>query len=365
MDGYLICFGITYILAYMAEKLLKDNKKIGKLFLFLSLFVVCFVAGVRNTNVGKDVGVYVKGLIKWFNEENIIVNPIVSEPLFNLLVYITNKIGNINFVLFAIEVCIAGPIYYWAYKNKDRFSISFIILVFLMTMFARSLNLMRQCIAISFLLLSVYFYEKNDKKLCIIFYIIAISFHYTAVIGFLCFVVQNILKNEKSTTKEKIIQFISILIVIILGLLFFENIVKLLPVKYSGYLNSSHANLNNVISFSSLLKKFFWIIIGLIVYFSTTKRDNVLLLSVIYLLIDLLLFFSSIKIKPAGRLGYYFLYIGYLNFFPIFIKKFKQKKVITFLVTIVLFVLWYHMTVVNFKADATYPYTSTFVKFLN
>lgn len=60
MKGYIICFSIAMLFAYFANRAFKKDKKgTGILYLILSLFTVCFFAGVRSIEVGADITTYV------------------------------------------------------------------------------------------------------------------------------------------------------------------------------------------------------------------------------------------------------------------------------------------------------------------
>ena len=199
MKAYVICVVSTYIINLLAEIMLKKKHKfMGFLFLALSLFVFAFIAGVRDMYVGTDVRGYVVRLANLSTGKDFIsyIFSSDSHALFGVLVYVGYIFRNINFLLFCIEVIVCIPIYIYAYKVRDTLSLSLIIMVFALTMYCTSYNLIRQSIAISILILSYYYYSTDSKKKSYILVGIASLFHITGLVFLTVFFMNEIIKKK-------------------------------------------------------------------------------------------------------------------------------------------------------------------------
>ena len=166
MIPYLITFGITIILTYFAEILIKNKKKIlAFIIIGLSIFTLSFLAGVRNDEVGKDIGVYVTPVFEWAQEmefQDFIKRGDV-EIGYKIFVYIMTQIfNNHHYILFVMQAVISTAVYIFAYKNREKVSMTLMILTYLMIFYNDTLTMMRQSVAMGFLLVSIITFK--DKK---------------------------------------------------------------------------------------------------------------------------------------------------------------------------------------------------------
>lgn len=367
MKAYLLCFISTLLFAYLSEKCFKQEKKRkGIFFLLIALFIPCFIAGARALTVGRDVQSYFLVLFNGFirGESFFTVTARANVEFgYSLLIYISSIFKNISVSLFITQLFICFPIYLLAYKKRQTYSITFIIFIFLITLYSLSFNLLRQAIAISFIIYGISLYEEKNKK-WIIYFLLAVSFHYSAIICLLMVLSMNIIKNCK---KDRMFYLFLILAFVTAITIFFKPLLILIPNKYSVYIGSKY-DISNF-SIISVIKKLFWILLCLL-YLNRYKMKqdenySSALSYTTFFLIDFILYFMSLQLSSAGRLGYYFLYPGYFLFIPKFKEIFKEKYIINIIIIISLIFFWYNMTVVNSEVNATYPYTSTSIEFLN
>lgn len=370
MKAYVFCFIISILLVMVADNCFKKNKKTtGIIFLMLSLFTVCYIAGLRNIDVGADVKNYTLTLFKLYSENNYnffqVTTSTKIEPLFSLLICVSSVFKNINVCLFFIEFACALPIYLFAYKERENYSLAFIIFIFLITMYARSFNLMRQFIAISVIVYSISFFKRKKYIKTLALYIVAILFHYSAVTCALIYFIIYIAEIRENKQNRKILLFLLITFTIIF-VVYIDKILVILPNKYSAYLNSEYAI--NVFSIASFIKKIFWIVISIILLYQSRKDSDKYsnqLQIFLLLLIDIILYFSSMKVGTFGRLGNYFLYVAYFYMIPIIQNAFKQRHFVNCIIIIILCLFWYNMTVISYDVDKTYPYVSDILEVLN
>ena len=121
-----------------------------------------------------------------------------------------------------------------------------------------------------------------------------------------------------------------------------------------------------------IMKKMIWIFISAVYYkyaLMIRKKEEydykVALVCLNLFMTDFILSILSIKIGNAGRIGYYFLNLGYILLCPNFLNICKQKSLVKIGLIFILFLFWYNMTAVINSGDQTYPYMSEFLTFLN
>lgn len=312
MKAYILIIlfaGLFGILSEISFK--KGYKKLGIFNLIVSLFSLCFLAGVRDLTVGTDIYYYFYQIFYDFTHTEIgILAEFANTGVdigFILLIYIGKIFNNVNISMFIVEFAVLAPIYIFAYRNRKKYSITFIILIYCLTMYVRSFNLMRQSIAISLLILSMdYFKDRNIKKSLICF-ILAVLMHKTAIIGLIIYVIIYI-RNTKGEIKLK--NIIMIYIIFILSILILEPFLVLTGSKYIRYLNSSIEN--NTFSILRLLKKMIWIFIAGISYYISRRQKNEEIKNELFVafnifVIDFLIALIAIK-APGLRKSYILFY---------------------------------------------------------
>ena len=368
MKAYILCFIISVGLGYIAEIYFKKKKKkTGIALLAISLLVNCIIAAVRDNYVGTDVNNYPMILFERYQSGDSFLQVEIEtkmEPLFSILVMISSMFNDFHFVLFFIQMAVATPIYIYAYKKRDEQSVTLVLITYMLTMYAKSFNLMRQFIAISFIVLATYYFENKKYSKAIALFISAILFHYSSVCCTLIFVIIWI-ANLKNPTYKKV-GLSTIIIITLIGSIFIDKIITLIPSKYSFYIDSQYAV--STFSILSLLKNCIWLVMALIIYLHARKINDKKDRHLAYLVLavmNIIIYLMSMKVGTFGRLSYYFLFVVYFEVISNISKAFKQKHLINVGVTILLILLWINMTVINNQGDKTYPYKSDVIYFLN
>lgn len=213
---YLVCFAISCLFFASAGDI-RTNRQRYFLFTAIGLLLPCILAGTRAITVGTDVAIYTAPLTEAavqadsfmdFRQESwvelrranvwLVKNVADFEWGFCILIYIVSKIfGSLGMVLFAIQVLVIVPVYKGICFYKEKLSIWFAMLVFYLMFYSVSLNLMRQSIAMSFLFLGVQYLNRGRNKVFFILYGIAISFHMSAIIGIIFFVIYKYLNSNR------------------------------------------------------------------------------------------------------------------------------------------------------------------------
>lgn len=164
----------------------------------MGILTLCLLAGLRSENIGTDIQTYTKPIYTAAKSANSFSDYLTSswyalwrykyvgefEIGFTTLIYIVTKIFNSFFaVLFSIEFFIIVPIYFALKKLKRKVNIPFGMLVFCLMFYNVTLNIMRQWIAMAFVLYAFSCITAKEKKRAILSIIIGMLFHISAIIS--------------------------------------------------------------------------------------------------------------------------------------------------------------------------------------
>ena len=377
---YVICFGISIIYAFMAERAFKDNlKKKGIMFSIISILVLSLLAAFRGMKVGKDTAGYISIVFSYAVHSPTFINywndASMVEIGYRILCYLVSLFTNNLSVLFFIsELLIIVPIYISFYEMRNKLSIGIGMMCFCFLFFSHSLSMVRQAIAISFLIYSfISFIEKKYKKTILLF-IIATTFHNSAFLFGILYIIMYC-GGYKINNKESLFIFSLYLIIVFFMIMYYENIIKFLAynvsiisVKYAEYFKSSNYNLN--ISNFLLLDTTFclFLIFSLLVYLSKRKEKIEEETIYIYMFtIDLVTIFISSKMSLAFRFGLNFGIPAKLLFLPQLdniIKKEKYNKIIEMVLFIVILGGYWFYTEIVRNGYGINPYVLTINKFV-
>lgn len=187
MLAYILCFISSITLSYVAEVRLKKYPKrvlLPILIILFSALILSLLAGFRDYSIGIDVSWYVtpyytdpnKDFVSlWQSNGNI-------EPLFYFLVWSIKMLGgNASIALFFIQFISISAFNLFFYLNRNRISIGFSTFIYCFVFFNYSLSLMRQFLAIPFLLIGYHFIREKRIFPFLIAVSIATLFHYPSI----------------------------------------------------------------------------------------------------------------------------------------------------------------------------------------
>ena len=193
MAVYLITFSISYLLCYLAERLIKKSSYVRytKLLLFMSVLVVATMAGLRDNSVGIDTKAYTTYLIEYGSRFHTLKDFFrfysVYEPGFKLFAYIIGVVFNhsSHWFLFWCAMLIYGFTMKAFYFYRNNCSISLAWVFFLLLNCSEALNITRNYIALAITAYAFTFAFKKDIKRFIIWTIVGMTFHVSAAVVFL------------------------------------------------------------------------------------------------------------------------------------------------------------------------------------
>lgn len=236
MAVYLAGFLISFSIAKAIEKW--NTKSVGFwVWSFVLLLIPCLIAGLRADTVGTDVLVYARPLYDLAENSSSLSNyfdahwwsvwrymgPADYEVGFSLLIWLSSVVGSsFSFTLFVIQAFTIFPIYLalTRVRKSNSISISLGVLVYLLLYFNVSLNLMRQWMAMAFLLLAITYLLDRKQLQYFILSAVAFLFHTSAIL--ICLVVyvfwRYVYSSEGGYARRVLITSTISLLIIVFGL---------------------------------------------------------------------------------------------------------------------------------------------------
>lgn len=173
---------ILIISLFMPKK--TDKQKI--LYLFLSFGSMIIVAGLRKYTIGIDlVELYAPKYIQICHTtfSNLqFVHMEYGYVLFNKLLSLIST--DVQLLIFTTSLIIYGSYGYFIYKNSKNVAFSTVLFI-LVSLFFMSMNIIRQELAVAFLLIGYEFLKKKKNLVFYIFAFVATLFHQSSIIAFL------------------------------------------------------------------------------------------------------------------------------------------------------------------------------------
>lgn len=220
------------------------------LFLSLAIIIPCLLAALRDYSIGVDTENYAVNIplfaINNHDFKSIYIsNGGGTEILFDLLIYlVTSFTTNGRIILFLLQLLTILPIYFAAMKLKDKLTVSLLMGTYFFLFYNNSLNLSKQSIACSFLILAIAyaFTDLEDKHNIIKYYacmLISILFHKAAIFGVVLVVLCRITEksNKSILIKFLIYSFAIIFPFFIMGFIGMLIDSSVLPPRFLNYIN--------------------------------------------------------------------------------------------------------------------------------
>ena len=286
--------------------------------------------------------------------------------MYGLLTYIISLITtDVHVLLFAIEFIICLFIFLTAYMNRKRIHMAFFYLCFLLLFYNITLNLSRQGLALAVLLYAISCFEDKQKIKGGIFFVISCLFHTTTLfaIPIILFIFLN---DAKISKKLKNILFLIIICILMLCVIFYEEIMyfltfslKIFPDKYYNYFDSEFVY--ETLNFNKIDIIFQLITLGIYYFYKRiTKLDDLNLYGKM-MIVSILLIPISAQISNASRVALYYEIPGMMYILPQFNKLFKDRdrQLINYFLTILLFFYWIYVFAIEGVGE-TIPYISPY-----
>lgn len=263
MVVYWLSFLISLALIGFTEKKHKVT------FMFASVVAIlipCLVAALRAETVGTDVGIYVKPMFDaankadnfsqywnsfWFSKWRFRF-VYEHEIGFSAMLYgVTKATGSLGWVLFLIQALTIVPIYSALAMDRKNIPVWPGMMVYYFAYYNSTLNMMRQWIAMGFLLLAFQMLRRKKYFPCLLIMVVAFLFHYSTLIILPIFAVYFFLRLfRKKTLVEGNLRIsgktFMVLLVFAAGIVLLMNlnmilslIVKLGMTRFTPYLSGN------------------------------------------------------------------------------------------------------------------------------
>lgn len=194
----------SFIIIRLYRVLLRSEKgrvtlKLGSLYFngiqlsdFVIFLVLTVIAAIR-CNVGSDYYnyyIYFNTVLNKYNS----IKDIFADSIFygyNALSYIVKQFSENEYIIFAVVAIIAyAALFKMIRDESDDYEVSLACFLYL-GFYANSLNIIKQYISMTFLLLAYFSLKNKHIVRCIIFSCIAITFHYSALIVIAIYILIN------------------------------------------------------------------------------------------------------------------------------------------------------------------------------
>ena len=339
--GSLIFYGIVIIITVVFTNLslrVKGNLYRG-IFKYCAILVPSIVAGIR-CNVGTDYNLYSKSfnLIKSNYDVGRYEDFEIGYKLLNKFVAYIG--GNFNLLLFIMSFFTILFMYKALVNEKENISVTFGMLVYMLMYYQTSLNLLRQCLAISICIYAITCLNRKSIFNYLFYVLVASLFHRSALICLGIILVKYIFESEKMKVLKWAILGISIFLVFnkqiigeIVGILLKSD-------YYSGYF------LRETESGGSLILYFIKILpILLICVLASDKfkgNKNMRLYYYVILCGYILGILRAFSMTQVQRISYYFTYLTVIVApFAIINMPKKYLKTVQYIFVLYLVCKWY------------------------
>ncbi len=348
MIPYFVVFLFIIVFA-TADQVSKNNA-----WKVLAFVLLAFFAGFRY-KVGIDYDSYVQ----IFNGEE---GHFVNEPGHKLFISIIHLIGGKAQLYLFFMACITQFfVYKTLIKVKKGFWLSVLVYYCISLLYIASFNAVRQYVAISIIVWSLQFVEKEEfRKFCAIVIFVSLCFHYSA---FIFIPLYFFLKNRHSMKMTLII----FLVVILSNRLMWE-VISLTPyVKYLEHIESGEEREKKVelIQYMFALFSFFMVLIENKFKY---MRENTILCNMnalcLYTMTLVTLQTIGSMIMLFQRYNNYFIF-SYLFIIPAVMNSMKPKNAIVpkIIVVIVSILYFFRTIVINGDKHILVPYDINLILF--
>ncbi len=366
MSEYIIMLITSTICCFFATKC-KKNKMLRGLLIAFTILIPSIVAGLRALNIGTDINTY--GNYMHYVASNLSISKFFSifgysDILFSVFTLIIGIIfKNIHIYLFLLQLLNCILIYKACDNYKEHIPIWLSYLLFLLTLYFRQLNLLRQGIAISFSILAISYILRDNKKKFLINAILASLTHISAISVFLIYYIKAcIIKNkDKKVSMVCIYSFLIILFLLFMPILKFITSSGILPSKYSFEYFSTYLNINHELDNLGTFFKLFWCILTLLIGFNKNLKEKIVDFDFFFhiVFIDFILWNLNIYIHYIDRLSFYFGFTYLLFYIPQISKIFKKEiynKILIYTVILIVFLFYWYVRFIFQNAGNVFPY---------
>lgn len=355
---YFLTFTFSILFAYSALKF-KNRMFLFIFYSILSIGFLTILGGLRNLEIGIDTSAYPIETYEMVTKSNSVIDFLrissLIEPLYVLMSYFSVYCiyDDVHSILFVTQFLIVLNFYISFVRLRVYSPVWLSVFFFCFLFFNMCLNMQRQGIALSFVLLG-YTYLINRKIIpfiCLV--VIAFLFHKSAI--FALILIPGIYIENTKINKYLIGGCIALFVGYSLFLGYVTSYLGL--EKYENY--AVGGAYEGAFSKSEIILR--TLFLGWIIFFTPKYKKNSLYKNVLCIFIcEYIINLLQIKSAFIGRLGIY-MYVLYLIYVPYFyVKKSANNRLqssrLILMGAFIVFYWWFVYIYSN--AGETYPYSS-------
>lgn len=295
--------------------------------LFLAILVLSLAAGFRDYSVGIDTSRYKNGVEYFFQYGRQYWEVVFSYGYGYFTSFILHIWNNYSFLLFIQALITNGLIIARLWEFRKEASITFMVFVYLCTIYFLTLNIICQYIAVAIVFFSTRYLDRGKYVLFILGVVLATCIHNSAIIALLM-LAPSMFRFKGATTGKKFVQTVGCIVFTISVLIACQFLMS----RYSGYLGRSEGISLGAMPFAQIGV----LVLALLItgYFSNRKGDEGIRNSlnrgapdaVLFYSFSILLTLAAYLVDPAGRISYYFLPYGTLCYGAIAHRSRQSKS---------------------------------------
>lgn len=350
---------------YLSSKFDTLNDKIWRYFFaFFAIFILAFIAGIRDYSIGTDTIIYksffdyvpsARNIVEYCSTLHHLDQLEYGYSIFNYLIGITGVSAHVlNFIS---QFLIASNIYIALALVKKDLNITFGWLTYCFMFFPTTLNINRQCIALSFILISVALLYRSYYFSSLILIGVAFCFHVSSIFALIIYLTGFLIKKAK--TSRQLLSSLLILLLIVLTLpetINIMNSIGLVGSKFSQYLDKNTST--SLVSTIGIRLPMLLALIYSSLKTKVWKDRNTLFIYLVVIFEVIILPFQNIS-PTVGRLLLYFGIVKVIGY-PLILNKLEIHDqnylwCINYLFIIFLLGIFYTQIIIN-NNNQIYPF---------
>lgn len=355
----MLFYTFIFILSTFFFYLSSNRKSCINAYAIIAILIPSFVAGFRDLSVGVDTELLFPVYKSIVTQTSIsgAIETANTEFFYILLGYVSKHLGGYPFFLFVCQLLTISFVYSFVFRNKQHIYVWLAMLLYFCFFYNFSLNIMRQFVAIAYVLcISNYLLAGRIKKYFVLS-LLSVIFHTSAIIGCTFLYLIYALVNASQRNKYILIPiYVSLLLFLYL---FFQNlgpILEAIPIgRFSEYVH--YLSGDGFISATDFTYRAIFVAIWFasVKYSILPKYINQLYFLLIITEIALLLL--GLYAHYTYRIALYLtvFHIVYLSFFCKCGRlTFASKCLCAFIVILMSYIYWFYLQVV--VDNGTLPY---------
>lgn len=200
---YTVVLMIGIYFSYMGSLRKYRKKTKVNIWIYLLIFLLSTLAGLRNSKTGVDTAHYIARYIEPIREGKFWIITDMSIG-FKTIVWFTYLFTTHTFVVLIVIAMITNTciiLRLWDYRNKASFTLMFVM--YYCFYYLITYNLFRQFLAVSIVFYSSRYIEQKRYKKYILGTTISILIHNISILGFILLVMDIALSDENPKEKKK------------------------------------------------------------------------------------------------------------------------------------------------------------------